>query len=125
MDERDNLDSQEQKGLSEQAHRSAEGRAAPQIGEASGAIGGVLALIAARLRTSLWLLVTVGIIAAVLVAFGMPAWQAAVLLLAFVAIIAFVPWGNVDESAQSALSQEIAATERSSAMELMAEALPD
>ena len=79
----------------------------------------------ARIRASLWLIVIAGVTAVTLVAFGVPAWQAAAGLLAFVALVASVPRGAASGTFQSGLNLQAGAKQLSSAMETMAEALPD
>ena len=85
----------------------------------------VLETLTARIRASLWLIVIAGLIGVTLVLFGVPVWHAVIGLLGFVALIALVPRKGRSDVLQSALDRQSAGTQRTSAMEIMAEALPD
>jgi two-component system phosphate regulon sensor histidine kinase PhoR len=111
--------------LNDRAERDIDIPLTPETGEEAGTIARVLDIVTARIRASLWLIVIAGVIAVGLVLFGVPAWRAVAGLLFIVALIAVVPRKPDSDILQSSLEQQAAATQRSSAMELMAEALPD
>jgi two-component system phosphate regulon sensor histidine kinase PhoR len=71
------------------------------------------------------LIVIAGVTAVTLVAVGLPAWQAASGMLAFVALVALVPRKATSAAFQSGLNLQPGAEPQWAAMETMAEALPD
>jgi two-component system phosphate regulon sensor histidine kinase PhoR len=111
--------------LSDQAQRHIDVRLGPDLHQGTGKVARALESLTARIRASLWLIVIAGVTAVTLVAFGVPAWQAAAGLLAFVALVASVPRGAASGTFQSGLNLQAGAKQLSSAMETMAEALPD
>jgi two-component system phosphate regulon sensor histidine kinase PhoR len=111
--------------LNDRAERDIDIPVTPEMGEGDRTIARVLDIVTARIRASLWLIVIAGVIAVALVLFGVPVWHAVAGLLAIVALIALVPRKSGSDILQPALDRQSAATQRSSAMELMAEALPD
>ena len=111
--------------MNDRAERDIDIPVTPEMGEGGRTIARVLDIVTARIRASLWLIVIAGVIAVALVLFGVPVWHAVAGLLAIVALIALVPRKSGSDILQPALDRQSAATQRSSAMELMAEALPD
>jgi two-component system, OmpR family, phosphate regulon sensor histidine kinase PhoR len=114
------------KPLSEQAERGATALSASLSARASAAVMLGLREVAARLWTSLWLIVAVAVIMASLVVVAHLSLAFAVAAFAgFVTSVMLLPRQDVEDTSAAGLAQVIASGRTGSQMQVMAGALPD
>jgi two-component system phosphate regulon sensor histidine kinase PhoR len=117
----------EPKELNDQVERRVETTAAPSaLRRVSFALARIQEEVRARLSASFWLIVAFAVIMAALLAFGEISGSfAGIALAGFIACAALLPRRDAVESLAAGLGLQADALHQASAMEIMAEALPD